>query len=90
MGFTTFLAQHEPLADSVDMAMSSNGARITIKGELSAKHKGSYRLRLKLAGWTNSTEEYEVDLVPDKPEGRGFVQSFIYQRTILLTRVPQP
>lgn len=71
-----------------------NGARITIKGELSAKHKGRYRLRLKLAEWrdekTNSTEEYEVDLIPGKPEGRGFVSSFIYQRTILLTRVPQP
>jgi hypothetical protein len=71
-----------------------NGAKITIQGELSTKHKGSYRLRLKLAEWrdekTNSTEEYEVDLVPGKPEGRGFIQSFIYQRTILLTRVPQP
>jgi hypothetical protein len=67
-----------------------NGTKITIKGELSAKQKDSYHLRLTLAEWkdqkTNSTEEYDVDLTPD---GGGFVSSFIYQRIFLLTHVPK-
>jgi hypothetical protein len=64
-----------------------NKTKITIKGELSAKQKGTYHLRLTLAEWkdqkTNSTEEYEVDLTPEKPESRGFVSSFAYRRIIL-------
>jgi hypothetical protein len=71
-----------------------NNTKITIKGELSAKQKGSYHLRLTLVEWkdkkTNSTEEYEVDLTPGKPESRDFVSSFVYWRIILLTNVPEP
>jgi hypothetical protein len=69
-----------------------NNTKITIKGELSAKQKGSYHLRLTLVKdeKTNSTEEYEVDLTPGKPESRGFVSSFLYRRIILLANVPEP
>jgi hypothetical protein len=69
-----------------------NGAKITMRGDLAPKVKDSYHLRLTIAEWrdekTNSTESYEVDLVPGKAEARGFVSSFIFHRIILLTRVP--
>jgi hypothetical protein len=69
-----------------------NGARFTMKGDLGPKINDSYHLRLTIAEWrdekTNSTETYEVDLVPGKAESRGFISSFVFQRVILLTRVP--
>jgi hypothetical protein len=71
-----------------------NNTKITIKGELSATQKGKYHLQLTLAEWkdpeNNNIEKYEVDLTPGKPESRGFVSSFLYRRTILLTNVPKP
>jgi hypothetical protein len=70
-----------------------NGAKITIKGKLSAPQKGIYHLILTIAEWrdekTNSTEHYEIDLTPGKAAGCGFLSSFIYQRIILLTNSAQ-
>jgi hypothetical protein len=67
------------------------GAKITIKGELTAQQSSKYHLRLTLTEWayrkSNSTENYEVDLFPGKPETRGFISSFAYHRVILLTRL---
>jgi hypothetical protein len=39
---------------------------------------------------TNSTEEFDADLTPGKPESRDFISSFVYRRIILLTNVPEP
>jgi hypothetical protein len=68
------------------------GAKITIKGNLGSKRKATYHLRLTLIEWasekSNSTENYELDLVPGKMQGRGFISSFVFQRNILLTRIP--
>jgi hypothetical protein len=93
-GATTDIQTRIVALEPFEHSEMHNGARITIKGELSASNNGSYRLRLAIAEWrdekTNSTERYEVDLTPGKAEGRGFVSSFIYQRVILLTRLPKP
>ena len=74
-----------------EFSETRNGSRITIKGELAAKRKGSYHLLLTVVDWadakTNGTEHYEVDLAPGAPERRAFVSSFVFQRIILLTRV---
>ena len=76
-----------------DHSEMHNGARFTIKGELAARRKGSYRLTLTIAEWrdekTNSTEQYDIDLTPGKPESRGFISSFVYHRVILLTNIPK-
>ena len=69
-----------------------NSAKITIKGELAERRKNSYHLKLTLVEWasqkSNSTETYELDLVPGEAQSRAFVSSFIFHRTILLTRLP--
>jgi hypothetical protein len=44
------------------------GGKITIRGELSSKRKGSYHLRITIVEWasetSSSTENFEMDLVP--------------------------
>jgi hypothetical protein len=66
----------------------ANGAKITLKGELAAKREGSYHLRLAIATWVNeknnSTENYELDMVPGEAQQRGFVSSFVFHRLILI------
>jgi hypothetical protein len=74
-----------------EYSQTHNDTKITLKGELSTEQRGSYHLRLTIAEWkdekTNSTENYEVDLKPEKPETRGFISSFVFQRVILLANV---
>jgi hypothetical protein len=68
------------------------GGKITIRGELSSKRKGSYHLRITIVEWasetSSSTENFEMDLVPGAAVSRSFVSSFVYQRVILLARAP--
>jgi hypothetical protein len=75
-----------------ELSEMHHSAKITIKGELAVEQKGSYHLRIAIVEWasekSNSTENYEVDLVPGKAQNRGFISSFVFQRIILLTRVP--
>lgn len=92
-GATADIQTHITLMKPFEYSEKHNDAKITIKGNLSAAQKGGYHLQLTLAEWkdakTNSTENYEIDLTPEKPEKRAFVSSFVFQRVILLSNVAE-
>jgi hypothetical protein len=76
-----------------DTSKVINGEKITIKGDLAAKQRDIYHVRLTLTEWksekNNNRQSCGFDLTPGKVESFGFVSSIVYIRTILLTPLPK-
>lgn len=67
-------------------------ARNTVAGVLGHPLNGKFPLELTVSEWMSATDNItgtgRIDLELDKPSGGGVVSSFVYMRTITLTRKP--
>jgi hypothetical protein len=71
--------------------IAENGdIKTTISGTLGSSNKGKYPLTLTVSEWgsekSNITDTTQLNLELDKPMGYGPVSSFLYLRTVTLSK----